>query len=78
MRKGWWKPFVSGAIGAGISAYKQHKEGKGISLSGVIEGAKQGHALHENIREKYSVPWMGKGKKRGKKRVSKKKKKSKK
>ncbi len=77
MRKGWWKPFVSGAIGAGVSIYKQHKEGKGINLGTVVEGAKQGHALHENIREKYSVPWMGK-KKRGKKRVSKKKKKSKK
>ncbi len=65
MRKGWWKPYVSGAVGAGLGIARGVVESGGnpIGLVGAvthgIAGGKAAYALHENIRNKYSVPWMG-------------------
>lgn len=63
-RKGFWKPYVSGALGGLVGA------GVGLAsggISGAIQGGRSGasgaYNAHESIRKKYNVPWLGKRRK---------------
>jgi hypothetical protein len=64
-RKGWWKPYVSAAVGAagglasGLFAGGPTPIGLAGAMTAATAGAKKGYDLHESIREKYNVPWMG-------------------
>jgi outer membrane lipoprotein SlyB len=64
-RKGWWKPLISGAGGAAIGATAAFAGSGGnpvAVISGAVSGAKKGYEVHEDIRKKFNIPWLGKKK----------------
>lgn len=75
LRKGWWKPLVTGAISGivgGASGFVASGGNPVAAVTGAVTGAKKGFDVHEDVRKKFNVPWLGKKKK--KKRVGKKRK----
>lgn len=74
-RKGWWKPLISGfgggAIGATV-AFGASGGNPAAIISGAVAGAQKGYEVHEEVRKKFNVPWLGKKKRRVSKRKSKK------
>ena len=79
-REGWWKPFISGAVGGlvgGGAGFLTSGGNPVAAISGAVAGADKGFKTHENIRKDFNVPWLGKKKRRvkgkGKKRARKKK-----
>ncbi|MES2875509.1 MAG: hypothetical protein V4708_17425 [Bacteroidota bacterium] len=72
--KGWWKPMLSGltaGAAAGVAQMPLVAAGGLPSIAPIFSAMKYGYNKHEEIKEKYNVPWMGR-KKRAKKKVGKK------
>jgi len=65
-RPGFWKPYISGALGGLAGGATSLLSGLN-PITGAVSGAKQGYDTHEGIRKKYNISWLGKKKKKGKK-----------
>ena len=69
-REGWWKPLITGAVSGlvgGGAAFAASGGNPVAVISGAVAGAEKGYKVHEDVRKKFDIPWLGKKKKKGRK-----------
>ena len=76
-RPGFWKPYLTGTLTGAAATIPALATGNiPAAISSALAGGKAGYNVHEEIRQKYNIPWLGKRGRRKTKCASKRMKKS--